>query len=89
MSAATNGKLSPVSVAQVVIDDSFLVSQDETNRTQTIPHEYTQCKETGRIDAFDLTWKPGDEPVPHYLGFRCRQWIEAASYSWLRIQTRP
>ncbi len=82
MSAATNGKLSPVSVAQVVIDDSFWSPRIETNRTQTIPHEYTQCKETGRIDAFDLTWKPGDEPVPHYFwDSDVAKWIEAASYS--------
>jgi DUF1680 family protein len=82
MSAATNGKLSPVSVAQVVIDDSFWSPRIETNRMQTIPHEYTQCKETGRIDAFDLTWKPGDEPVPHYFwDSDVAKWIEAASYS--------
>ena len=42
----------------------------------------TQCKETGRIDAFDLTWKPGDEPVPHYFwDSDVAKWIEAASYS--------
>ncbi|NLY30972.1 MAG: glycoside hydrolase family 127 protein [Firmicutes bacterium] len=87
MSQATNRKMSPVSVAQVAIDDGFWSQRIETNRTKTIPHEYKQCKETGRIDAFDLAWKPGDEPVPHYFwDSDVAKWIEAASYS---LATHP
>ncbi len=87
MSHKTNCKMSPVSLARVTIDDAFWSSRMETNRLKTIPHEYKQCKETGRIDAFDLTWKPGEEPVPHYFwDSDVAKWIEAASYS---LATNP
>ncbi len=87
MPATTNRKMSPVSITRVVIDDGFWSPRIETNRVVTIPHEYRQCKETGRIDAFDLTWRPGVEPVPHYFwDSDVAKWIEAASYS---LATRP
>jgi len=87
MSPKTNRKMSPVSLAQVVIDDGFWSPRIETNRIKTIPHEYKQCKDTGRIDAFDLTWQSGEEPVPHYFwDSDVAKWIEAASYS---LATHP
>ena len=87
MSPKTNRKMSPVSLAQVVIDDGFWSPRIETNRIKTIPHEYNQCKDTGRIDAFDLTWQSGEEPVPHYFwDSDVAKWIEAASYS---LATHP
>ena len=46
-----------------------------------------QCKETGRIDAFRLDWKPGGAGAPHLLGLGVAKWIEAASYSSPPIQT--
>jgi DUF1680 family protein len=59
----------------------------EVNHEQTIPHEYKQCKDTGRIDAFLLNWKPGMEPKPHYFwDSDVAKWIEAASYS---LATHP
>ena len=52
------------------------------NRDRTIPFQYAQCKDTGRIDALRLAWKPGDEPVPHiFWDSDVAKWIEAASYS--------
>jgi len=43
---------------------------------------YRHCRETGRIDAFKLDWKPGVEPVPHIFWISdVAKWIEAASYS--------
>ena len=87
MSPTSNRKMSPVSLAKVVIDDRFWSPRMEVNRTKTIPHQYKQCKETGRIDAFDLTWQPGEEPVPHYFwDSDVAKWIEAASYS---LATHP
>jgi DUF1680 family protein len=57
------------------------------NREQTIPHEYKQCKDTGRIDAFLLNWKQGMVPKPHYFwDSDVAKWIEAASYS---LATHP
>jgi DUF1680 family protein len=77
----------PVPVAKVVIDDPFWLPRLEINRERTIPFEYAQCKDTGRIDALRLTWKPGDEPVPHiFWESDVAKWIEAASYS---LATHP
>ncbi|NMB10934.1 MAG: glycoside hydrolase family 127 protein [Firmicutes bacterium] len=87
MSRKTNGKMSPVSLTRVTIDDAFWSPRMETNRLKTIPHEYKQCKDTGRIDAFGLAWQPGEEPVPHYFwDSDVAKWIEAASYS---LATNP
>jgi DUF1680 family protein len=77
----------PVPIASVEIDDPFWLPRLTINREQTIPFQYAQCKETGRIDAFRLTWKPGDEPVPHiFWDSDVAKWIEAASYS---LATHP
>lgn len=76
-----------VSFRCVEINDRFWSPRLEVNRQRTIPHEYQQCKETGRIDAFDLDWKPGKEPKPHYFwDSDVAKWIEAASYS---LATHP
>ena len=48
----------------------------------TIPIEYQQCQDTGRIAAFKLDWKPGRLPAPHiFWDSDVAKWIEAASYS--------
>ncbi len=79
--------LSPVPFTCVRIGGGFWAPRLETNRTATIPHEYTQCKETGRVDAFGLTWRPGAEPRPHFFwDSDLAKWIEAASYT---LATRP
>ncbi|MDB5074921.1 MAG: hypothetical protein JWO42_1100, partial [Chloroflexi bacterium] len=77
----------PVPVAAVTIDDAFWSSRLEINRERTIPFQYAQCKETGRIDALRLEWKPGTAPVPHiFWDSDVAKWIEAASYS---LTTHP
>lgn len=87
MSRRTNRNMSPVSISKVRINDGFWSPRMEINRSKTIPHQYKQCEETGRIDAFDLTWQPGEEPVPHYFwDSDVAKWIEAASYS---LATHP
>lgn len=79
--------LQPVEFSRVVIDDPFWSPRIEVNRERTIPHEYQQCKETGRIDAFRLDWKPGKEPKPHYFwDSDVAKWVEAASYT---LATHP
>lgn len=87
MASPTKRKLTPVPLTQVTVEDSFWASRMRINREQTIPHEYKQCKDTGRIDAFLLDWKPGMEPKPHYFwDSDLAKWIEAASYS---LATNP
>ncbi len=74
--------LKPVSFTQVKIEDQFWSPKMKVNREQTIPFEYQQCKETGRIDAFKLDWKPGMEPKPHFFwDSDVAKWIEAVSYT--------
>jgi uncharacterized protein len=79
--------LTPVSWKDVTIDDTFWSPRLRANREHTLPHIYRLCKETGRIDAFRLDWKPGKEPVPHvFWDSDVAKWLEAASYS---LATHP
>ncbi|MBM4038147.1 MAG: glycoside hydrolase family 127 protein, partial [Planctomycetes bacterium] len=75
-------KLRPLALGDVKIADTFWAPRQETNRTVGIRHQYRQCKETGRLDAFKLDWKPGQDNPPHiFWDSDIAKWIEAASYS--------
>jgi len=77
----------PVSFTAVSIEDEFWAPRIRVNRERTIPAEYRQCEETGRINALKLDWKPGQQPVPHiFWDSDIAKWIEAASYS---LATHP
>ncbi|MGH2409114.1 MAG: glycoside hydrolase family 127 protein [Chloroflexota bacterium] len=77
----------PAPLADVVIDDAFWSPRLRVNRERTIPFQYAQCKDTGRIDALRLTWRPGDQPIPHpFWDSDVAKWIEAASSS---LATHP
>src|SRR5579884_208523 len=72
----------PVPFSQVTIDDVFWAPRLFVNREETIPHIYRMCKETGRIDAYRLQWRPGMAKAPHqFWDSDVAKWIEAASYS--------
>lgn len=72
----------PVSFSKVVIDDTFWAPRLRINREKTIPHIYSMCKESGRIDAYRLQWKPGMTKAPHqFWDSDVAKWIEAASCS--------
>jgi len=80
-------KLNPVPFNRVRISDGFWAPRMTVNREQTLPAQYKQLCETGRIDAFLLRWKPGEEPKPHiFWDSDVAKWIEAASYS---LTTHP
>jgi DUF1680 family protein len=77
----------PVPWKAVNIDDSFWAPHLHFNREQTLPRIYQMCKETGRIDALRLSWKPGMEAAPHiFWDSDVAKWLEAASYS---LATHP
>jgi len=79
----------PVPFPRVRIEDSFWAPRIRTNRERTIPHVYWQLKQTGRIDAFRLDWKPGIEPKPHiFWGSDVAKWVEGASYD-LALHPNP
>lgn len=80
-------RLTPVPFTHVSLADPFWAPRMQTNREVTLAVGYDQCKQTGRIDAFDLTWKPGREPQPHYFwDSDVAKWVEAAAYS---LSTHP
>jgi hypothetical protein len=77
----------PIPLTQVSLDDEFWTPRLRANRERTLPAVYRHLKETGRIDAFRLDWRPGGEPVPHmFWDSDVGKWIEAASYS---LATHP
>jgi len=86
-SASGNRIWQPIPLTDVAIDDRFWAPRLRLNRERTIPYQYEQCKETGRIDALRLDWRPGQEPVPHiFWESDVAKWLEAASYS---LATHP
>src|SRR5689334_9796590 len=81
--------LSPVPFTRIKIHDTFWAPRQEINRTNTLPLIFRHLRETGRIDALKLEWKPGQPNPPHvFWESDVAKWIEAASYS-LRAQPDP
>lgn len=63
----------------VGITDNFWEPRIKINRKSTIPFQYKQCKETGRIEALKLD---NSGPIPHpFWDSDIAKWIEASSYS--------
>ncbi len=76
-----------VPLAKVTIDDAFWNPRVAANRTASLPAIYQYFKKTGRIDAFALSWRPGQQPEPHYFwDSDVAKWIEAASFC---LQQQP
>ncbi len=75
--------LTPLSIQDVKITGGFWARVQNTNASTTLPIEYEQCKQTGRIDAFRLDWTPdSNRPKPHYFwDSDVAKWIEGAAYS--------
>jgi uncharacterized protein len=72
-----------LSFSQVYIDDAFWNERLRVNREISIPWQYRHNEKTGRIDAFRLTWKPGQSNCPHiFWDSDVAKWLEAASYSY-------
>jgi len=87
MSTTLEAKYEPVPWTAVSLEGGLWGRLMETNRQVTLPIEYQQCKNTGRIDAFRLDWKPGQPNPPHiFWDSDVAKWIEAAAYS---LATHP
>ncbi len=52
-------------LSEVRLQDGFLFPRQRTNGKVTIPSAVRQCRDTGRIDAFRLQWRPGMAKQPH------------------------
>lgn len=84
---ATLPKFAAVPFKNVSITSGFLGARLDTNRTVTLPIEYDQLVQTGRLEAWKLNWKQGDPKKPHYFwDSDVAKWIEAAAYS---VTTHP
>ena len=84
MTATTNHATAcaPVLFNKVRIKGGFWGRRIDTNRRTTLPIEYKQLKDTGRIDAWKLKWKPGQPNEPHiFWDSDVAKWMEAAAYS--------
>src|SRR5438105_1588605 len=76
-----------VNFSKVKIEDSFWAPRIRVNRENTLPVEYAQCRDTGRIAAAKLDWKEGQPNPPHiFFDSDVAKWIEAAGYS---LATHP
>ena len=79
--------LHPVPLTQVTLSDTFWAPRQEATRSVTLPIEIKHLRDTGRIDAFRLDWRPGMPDPPHvFWDSDVAKWVEAAAYS---LATHP
>ncbi len=82
MSHAPLRKMNPLSHAAVRLRDGFWAPRQEINHRVTLRVVYEQSKRTGRIDAWKLTWKPGDPNPPHvFWDSDVAKWLEGVAHS--------
>ncbi len=55
----------PASIQEIRLKDCFFSNRIRTNNDVTLPANVRKCRETGRVDAFRLNWKPGMPNQPH------------------------
>jgi len=81
-------EFTPVGFKNVQITDNFWSPRIKINREVTIPHEYKQCKDTGRILGFVPDWVPQNPGESRHIfnDSDVAKWVEAASYS---LATHP
>ncbi len=75
--------IKPVPFTKVQIKDDFWSHRLEVNRTVTVPHDFKECEETGRIDNFAIAggMKPGKFRGIHFNDSDVYKVIEGASYT--------
>lgn len=71
-----------VSYEHVNLTGGYLFEKQELNRLTTLDAVYDRFFETGRIGAFDFSWKEGEEPKPHvFWDSDVAKWMEGAAYA--------
>ena len=79
----------PVPWTAVQLADPFWAVRQRLVRDHTLPALYQQCRQSGRIDALRLGWRPGQHPVPHqFWDSDIAKWLEASAYA-LASQPEP
>lgn len=82
-SKSPHAKLKPVPVGAVRLTDGFWEPRRKINREVTIPSQYRQCEETGRIDNFRRASgrKKGDFQGIFFNDSDVYKWLEAAAWT--------
>ncbi|MCD6322183.1 MAG: glycoside hydrolase family 127 protein [Clostridiales bacterium] len=71
-----------VNLKNVKITGGYWKARTDINRNITLPTEYEQLKETGRLYTFRQEWTEGNPNKPHFFwDSDIAKWIEAAAYS--------
>ena len=75
-------------ISHVAVSDPFLRPRMDANRASTIPSSLRKCRETGRIDAFRLDWKPGMPNEPHvFWDSDVAKVVEGMALELIRMKT--
>lgn len=87
-SQSPHARLKPVPVNAVTLDDAFWAPRLKINREVTLPSQYRQCEETGRLDNFRRVSGTKDVPFQgiFFNDSDVYKWLEAASWS---LATHP
>lgn len=87
-SQSPHARLKPVPVNAVTLDDAFWAPRLKINREVTLPSQYQQCEETGRLDNFRRVSGKKDVPFVgiYFNDSDVYKWLEAASWS---LATHP
>ncbi len=71
-----------IDLKNVKITGGYWKARTDINRNITLPTEYDQLKETGRLYTFRQEWTEGMANKPHYFwDSDIAKWIEAGAYS--------
>jgi len=74
-------RMRSLKLRDVKFDDTFWAPRIETNRRATLPIEEKQLRDTGRLEALKLNWKPGMPNRPHiFWDSDTYKWVEAVAY---------
>ena len=66
----------------VKITGGYFYEKQKMNEQVTIPAVYRHFNDTGRIDAFKLKWRAGQNNKPHFFwDSDVAKWIEGAAYT--------
>ena len=85
--AGTSHVCRPVDFSRVKLEDAFWAPRMRINHETTLPVQYQHLLSTGRIDAIDPDYRPGDRTAHHiFWDSDVAKWMEAASYD---LATHP
>ena len=83
MARSPQARLRPVPLSSVTLEDAFWAPRMTLNRERTLPSQFQQCEDTGRLDNFRRASGKKDIPFEgiFFNDSDVYKWLEAASYS--------